>query len=536
MVYPFFRHVLCISVPLLFATHASAEVTNPDDLADVAANVPGAIEHCDEQIAARDFNEIFDCGDELFETQFNAVDGVGASFGTGQRFTRTPRFDLDGYADIVPPRQTGPNAQSCADCHLGAEIGGAGDGSGPVNSNNVQDLVGLRGVADPKNFVTRNPPHLFAPGAIQVGAEEITRDLFAIRDTAVASACSDMQVVTAPLTSKGISFGSISVSPMGCPDAQIDASGVIGVDADLVVKPFGWKGTVAALRLFNAAAFHNELGMTPTEFAGPGVDSDADGVTDEIFVEDVSAMTVYLAAQPRPTTLVELDDLRRFLLSRAGFAGLLTVGSLGLPELLPEDRQQIGRGEATFAQIGCADCHMPQVQLDGVIFAEPSPLEGFRFDFGVDPRVAEQVDPANPLTFDLTRDQPDNVISVRGRIVTRLGSLEAGSDGGAIARAFTDFKRHEMGAALADSIATPEPLNPAVQVSETVFLTEALWGVGSTSPYLHDGRATTIEEAIIEHGGEAADSRDQFRALSTEGQADVLAFLDNLVLFFPSSE
>jgi CxxC motif-containing protein (DUF1111 family) len=64
-----------------------------------------------------------------------------------------------------------------------------------------------------------------------------------------------------------------------------------------------------------------------------------------------------------------------------------------------------------------------------------------------------------------------------------------------------------------------------------VFLTENLWGVGSTAPYLHDGRATTITEAILEHGGEAAASKTAFTRLGAQQQADVIAFLENLVLF-----
>ena len=64
-----------------------------------------------------------------------------------------------------------------------------------------------------------------------------------------------------------------------------------------------------------------------------------------------------------------------------------------------------------------------------------------------------------------------------------------------------------------------------------MFLTENLWGVGSTAPYLHDGRATTLTEAILEHGGEAAASKTAFTRLSTQEQSDVIAYLDNLVLF-----
>ncbi len=527
---------------------ATAGVNDPDQLRDVADNAPGVIEHCDEDVAARDFLKIFDCGDELFESTFTAVDGVGADVGQGQRFTRTPRFDLDEYARIMPKRTDGPSAGGCTECHPGAQIGGGGDGPGLAVSNIISDVVGVRGLADPKNFLNRNPPHLFAPGGIQLAAEEMTRDLVAIRDSAVDSACAQMQTVTQPLASKGVSFGSITVTPMGCPDPMIDTSGVQGVDADLVVKAFGWKGTVAALRVFNAVAFHNALGMTPTELVGPGVDGDFDGVADEITVQDVSAMTVYLASQPRPVSLLELDDLFDELM-RLGVAGTDAIQRFGIPSLSDAERAQINRGAGLFADIGCADCHRPTLELDRTTFAEPSPNPEFRVDFGRDPSFPLLVDPAAPLTFDITRDQPNNVIdaslsfnfgriSIRigNRVVRRLGPLESSPNGGALVRAFSDLKRHEMGQALAESIAQPEPLDPSVVIPPSVFLTEPLWGVGSSAPYLHDGRATTIEEAILEHGGEAADSRDSFRALGTADQDDVLAFLNNLVLFFPDGQ
>jgi hypothetical protein len=67
-------------------------------------------------------------------------------------------------------------------------------------------------------------------------------------------------------------------------------------------------------------------------------------------------------------------------------------------------------------------------------------------------------------------------------------------------------------------------------------MTKDLWGVGSTAQYLHDGRATTLTEAILEHGGEAAASRAAFAALPQRDAAKVVRFLDNLVLFFPEEE
>lgn len=64
-----------------------------------------------------------------------------------------------------------------------------------------------------------------------------------------------------------------------------------------------------------------------------------------------------------------------------------------------------------------------------------------------------------------------------------------------------------------------------------MFLTRNLWGIASSSPYLHDGRATTLTEAILEHGGEAQGSRNAFVAATRPEQRALIAFLENLVLF-----
>ena len=84
-----------------------------------------------------------------------------------------------------------------------------------------------------------------------------------------------------------------------------------------------------------------------------------------------------------------------------------------------------------------------------------------------------------------------------------------------------------MGPGLAEAV-------DEVGTGASVFLTRTLWGVGSTAPYLHDGRSSTLTEAILEHGGEAAASRDAFTAAASNDQADLIAFLNNLVLFKPN--
>ena len=55
-----------------------------------------------------------------------------------------------------------------------------------------------------------------------------------------------------------------------------------------------------------------------------------------------------------------------------------------------------------------------------------------------------------------------------------------------------------------------------------------LWGLAETAPYLHDGRAGTIPEAILAHGGEATKARDAFAALAPKEQASLHVFLLSL--------
>jgi hypothetical protein len=102
-----------------------------------------------------------------------------------------------------------------------------------------------------------------------------------------------------------------------------------------------------------------------------------------------------------------------------------------------------------------------------------------------------------------------------------------------------------MGSRLAEPVnevagddVTPIPVSPRNRHTPDTFLTENLWGVGSTAPYLHDGRATTLAEAIIEHAASNSDSASEARgaraaylSCSLSDRQAVIAFLENLVLF-----
>jgi len=447
------------------------------------------------------FEQAFEHGNVLFETQFNALDGGGANVGQGLRYTRVPRADLAGpgqWATHTPRRETGPNAAACNSCHNTP----GDDGSG--NPSNMA-------VRDPQHagrlnaFITRDTPHLFGMGAAQRLAEEMTTVLQLTRAAVIVAAKAGQQDVTQTLSAKGVTFGSITAHA----DGSVTTSGIRGVSTDLIVRPFQWKGSVAFIRDFVRGAAHNELGMQGVELAGDNVDGDGDGVVNEMLIGDITSLTVYNASQPRPTTKTELASL-----------GLL-------PALSSAESASIQRGEAVFAQVQCATCHIPQLTLNNPIFSEPSQHPAFRdarMPAGQDP-VARGLDPKFPVSMDLTKDQPDNVIKdAAGNIVKRLGSFEKDGNGRAIIRLFGDLKRHDMGAGLAESI-------DEVGTGASVWMTRNLWGVGTTAPYLHDGRATTLTEAILEHGGEAAAARSAFTSLPEGSQKDLIAYLNNLVLF-----
>ena len=64
--------------------------------------------------------------------------------------------------------------------------------------------------------------------------------------------------------------------------------------------------------------------------------------------------------------------------------------------------------------------------------------------------------------------------------------------------------------------------------SPSEWRTPPLWGVADSAPYLHDGRAATLAEAIKLHAGQAASSANRFAGLSNVQQEELIAFLNTL--------
>ncbi|HVK95715.1 MAG TPA: di-heme oxidoredictase family protein [Noviherbaspirillum sp.] len=97
-------------------------------------------------------------------------------------------------------------------------------------------------------------------------------------------------------------------------------------------------------------------------------------------------------------------------------------------------------------------------------------------------------------------------------------------------RPYSNMLLHDMGPGLADTL-------PAGRAKPSMWRTAPLWGIGSLGfvqggeqnvRYLHDGRARTLTEAILWHGGEANSSRLNFESMSKADREAVLAFLKSL--------
>lgn len=92
---------------------------------------------------------------------------------------------------------------------------------------------------------------------------------------------------------------------------------------------------------------------------------------------------------------------------------------------------------------------------------------------------------------------------------------------------YTDLLLHDMGEQLADN-------RPIINATGREWRTAPLWGIGlnkiisGSESYLHDGRATTLEQAILWHGGEAEASKESFIQLDKVSRDSLIAFLESL--------
>ena len=145
--------------------------------------------------------------------------------------------------------------------------------------------------------------------------------------------------------------------------------------------------------------------------------------------------------------------------------------NLGVPERRDVDDPQVLRGKKVFYDTGCTSCHTPKFVTERLV------------------------------------DQPEQSFQ--------------------LIWPYTDLLLHDMGEGLADN-------RPEGRANGTEWRTPPLWGIGLTQTvsghtyFLHDGRARSLLEAVLWHGGEAQEQRDAVVDMSAQDRADLIRYLESL--------
>ena len=171
-------------------------------------------------------------------------------------------------------------------------------------------------------------------------------------------------------------------------------------------------------------------------------------------------------------------------------------------------------GDCTAAQTGClAAPHGDSAEFDGLEISNKMLDLVAAYLRGLPPPKPGKADPAGAKLFDET-----------GCAACHTPALSPGGE----VRPYSDMRLHDMGAGLADKV-------PAGEASGAQWRTPPLWGLrearrddAGNLMLLHDGRARSIEEAILWHGGEAQDAQRRFMNLPAKRRATLLRFVGAL--------
>lgn len=203
--------------------------------------------------------------------------------------------------------------------------------------------------------------------------------------------------------------------------------------------------------------------------------------------------------------------------------GKISIGRFGFRATHPTVKQQ--SAAAFFHDMGITGPLFPGKKGEQEISAEQLSRVTFYQQLAAIPPARNQDDPsviAGKAIFQQIRCNDCHVMTLRtgDSPIPELRNQEF--------HPFTDLLLHDMGPELADD-------RPEFSASGREWRTTPLWGLGlhefisgNDPGFLHDGRARTIEEAIIWHGGEAAPHRNRFMNLSAFERFQLIKFLQSL--------
>jgi CxxC motif-containing protein (DUF1111 family) len=243
------------------------------------------------------------------------------------------------------------------------------------------------------------------------------------------------------------------------------------------VGRFGWRGTSATVTQQASSALNSDMGVTTsmyrTHFCSLATDGaacrTADAKGPELSDKDVALIVHY-------TSLLAVPAARHFAgqqpLGTPGDKVTAQTAAQNAAELAAETAMQarVKRGGELFTAARCVACHTPALTTGAHKFAE-----------------------------------------LRNQVI----------------RPYSDLLLHDMGPGLADNY-------PQGVATGQEWRTAPLWGVGllksinANTRYLHDGRARSIEEAVLWHGGQGEKSRDRFKALGANDRQKMVDFINSL--------
>jgi hypothetical protein len=471
----------------------------------------------------------YEWGRSLTQRNFRERDGVYGDAGK-----------LDGIIlpDGVSKMMDRGHVNSCGLCH------------------NVPYRDGGAGATIPKNGGSgRNTPHLFGGGLVEMIGLQMRLQALAIADTnrdgwiSFEEARGKRCVLTnLPEGVAGervtIDFGSFEdLDGDGYPDLNpifypifvdshgqriptarnLHSPGVAGYTFQVQIFGFGhlympFRPPVSTtLRAFTATPFDIHCGLQacdPTTFRT----RTGDGLA---LVSNAGAQQFVTEAGKDRGTLLGPTGISKDDPDRDGYCEEITEGDLDVVEwyLLNHPApargritKDVTRGEELFKAVGCAKCHVP----DWHLFGHNPGARDYTERFDGDRRFFELHVGYNDKTERLEgklhylADRKGNRLLPRRQAYTVRG-------------VYSDFKYHDVG-----------PDFYQVQFDGSVvrqWRTTPLWGVGCTAPYGHDGASLDLDAVIRRHGGEALASRQAYLALGEDGRRQVVAFLQNLVLY-----
>lgn len=525
-------------------------------------------------------NQVVQSGRQFFAAAYLPEDGHGEGDTgprSGQRQALWSTAVTGSGLEIPFLRVNGLDSQACFGCHNSAGtyvpegelyrtqkpggVGGAADFASVLLANSFFPSTSTQTqqaatIPQPRlTHIVRVPPKAFGTGYVQELAIEMTGVLQQLEaDATTLAAQNPGYPITTHLVAKGIDFGYLTITcpDVFCNDPIRDVSQVEGISTeDLIVRPFQHKGVTATLRSFCKSALDFHFSMQPVEVVGINNDCDLDTLRNEMAVDNVS-----FAANEQS---LQVQQSLGNVAALTAFTGMLRPPVS--PSFSPDTK-----GEVIFKQIGCIHCHVqklttrrrPQFRIQLAHPADNCPETSI---YGNTPSLGSfaEVEATKHPALETVEAQKAADAAARGALgvcpsgfycidLTNPGPLPpeflprlpANFDESVDVPLYSDLKRHDLGAYLAQQT-PPQADDGGNLIPNREWLTTKLWGVADNGPWLHDGRARTLEEAILMHDGadgnandgEAVGEVDAFQDLSDVDQAALIDFLESLSVPVP---